>query len=403
MNILIINDKLFCGGTEVQCLKEKQILEAKGHKVSYLTFDSEFPYEDDNFSHKYGFYNISVKDRGIKKIYRKLFTDFKIMNRAKKIIRNINPDIIHVNNLYLAPRAQYKSLVGYKCVQTIRDYSAICPLLKCIDKNSEICEGYKFNNCNKECRGVSKILPFKYFNTININNLKSKYILKYISPSEKLNEICINNGYKEVVTINDVFTMDNIEDFCIPLEDGPKKYIYIGGVDDKKGIFRLVNVFKKFEKDKNVELTIIGSGDYDKVQQLENIISDNKKIKYAGRLDHSRVINLLKTSYSVVVPSICMDNYPNTVIEGMATSNLVIGSNRGGIEEMLADGRGIIFDINKEESFLNALEYSYNINHDEYLEIAKKSREYVLTNNSISTYYNKIINIFNMCLEDSIQ
>ena len=95
----------------------------------------------------------------------------------------------------------------------------------------------------------------------------------------------------------------------------------------------------------------------------------------------------------MVVPSIWMENYPTTVLEGMLSKNLILGSNRGGIPDMLANSRGIIFDIEKSESVIETLDRICNMDNKEYSDIVVDAYNYTKKNNSYDTYYKRIIEV----------
>ncbi|MFT8316566.1 MAG: glycosyltransferase [Clostridium sp.] len=391
MKILIMNDLLICGGAETQSRREKDILESKGNEVYLLTFDYNFPKNDVNYNSKKLFFNIPIKNSGINKIKRKLFFDKELFDSIRRVLNKIKPDIIHINNLYLAPITQYKALDGYKTVQTIRDYYAVCPLSTSIYKNHDICRGVKYNNCILKCSNY-KIIIKKYMHN-NINKLRKKHINKFICPSEKLTQYCIDHDYN-IECVNNPFDFSKVNNFNKRVDYSFKKYMYYGNINEEKGIFRLLESFDKFSKGKNVKIIIAGKADNVNLNKLKPYLNSDK-IQYLGFISYDKIIEQLQEIYSVIVPSLWMENYPNTVLEGMCTECLVLGSNRGGIPDMLKDNRGIIFDILDTKEIVGALEKSYNMNIDEYKSIVKNAKEYATYNNSINKYYERLINCFN--------
>ena len=79
-----------------------------------------------------------------------------------------------------------------------------------------------------------------------------------------------------------------------------------------------------------------------------------------------------------------------TCLEGMANRLLVIASDRGGMKEQLADGRGIIFHFGISE-MVDALHRAENLASDEYKNITDKAYEYVRWNNSYEMYYERLL------------
>lgn len=391
MKIAIMNDLLICGGAEMQSRREKEILESKGHEVYLVTFDHNFHINDTIYNQNNGFFNIPVENTGVGKIKSKLCFNKELYNKIRTVLEKLKPDIIHVNNFYLASITQYRSLKGFKAVQTIRDYSAVCPLSTCIYKNYNICKGIKYNNCILKCSNY-KILIKKYIYNITYK-LRKKYVHEFICPSEKLTEYC-KDHYYNIECINNPFDFSKINKFDKMIDYDTKKYMYYGAVNAEKGVFKLLEAFNKFSINRNVKLIIAGKADKINFNKLKPYLK-NSKIEYSGFLSYDKIMKKLQEIYSVIVPSLWMENYPNTVLEGMCTECLVLGSNRGGIPDMLKDNKGIIFDILNTNDIVKVLEKSYNMSIEEYKSIVLNAKKYAMYNNSINKYYERLINCFN--------
>jgi glycosyltransferase involved in cell wall biosynthesis len=61
-------------------------------------------------------------------------------------------------------------------------------------------------------------------------------------------------------------------------------------------------------------------------------------VELRGLLDHTSVIDLLRTACVVVVPSIVPDCCPTVVLEAMAVGRPVVASASGGIVDLVDDG-----------------------------------------------------------------
>lgn len=398
MKIVIMNDLLTYGGAEMQSKREKEILQSKGHDVFLMTFDYNFPSNDSEYNEINGFYNIPIKNEGRLKIKRKLFFDKKLYKKIKIILDKLNPDIIHINNFYLAPITQYNAVKGYKTVQTIRDYLAVCPLSTCIYKDYSICKGKKYNNCLKKCRNYEIAIKTYMYN--KAYKLRQKNINKFICPSEKLTQYCKEHKYN-IACINNPFDFTKLNNFKKNINNDIKQYMYYGLINEKKGIYKLLDAFSKFCQDKNAELIIAGKADDDNLSRLKPYLI-NKKIKYLGYLNYNQIIKQLQDIYSVIVPSLWLENYPNTVLESMCTETLVLGSNRGGIPDMIKEDKGIMFDILNEKNIIDVLNKSYNMSIEEYVKITKKAKSYTTYNNSIDKYYERLISCFNDVIDNKV-
>lgn len=392
MRILIVNDLLVSGGAEMQGLREKKILEENGHEVFYLTFDIKFPENDVKFNEKNGFFNIPINNMDGIKIIKKLILNKKLFKKIIFTIDRIRPDIIHVNNLYLAPITQYRAIAEYKnVIQTIRDYSAVCPKNTCIKKDMTVCRGTKYNECLGVCgeniKGKMKIIKNSY-----INKIRKKSIFNFICPSEKLTQYCSDHDY-DIDCINNPFDFDKLNNFSKKVNFKRKKYLYYGSINEDKGVIPFIEAFEKFKKDKiDVELILAGKIDV-KIEEIIRKYIEDEKVTYLGYLKYEHMIEVLQEVYSIVVPSQWMENYPNTVLEAKATGTLVIGSSRGGIPELIKNEK-FIFDTNDINDINRVLENTYIVSEDEYFKITNENLIECKATNNIDTYYKKIINKF---------
>jgi glycosyltransferase involved in cell wall biosynthesis len=98
------------------------------------------------------------------------------------------------------------------------------------------------------------------------------------------------------------------------------------------------------------------------------------------------------TNYDfIIVPSVWMENYPTTVLEAMAYGVVVIGTDRGGIAEMLDDSRGYVYKFGDNSSINEVFNRVFSISQEEYDRIREKAYCYVKENNSYETYYKRLI------------
>lgn len=388
MKILIINEKLLEGGAEQSCLKMKKLLEEHKNDVQYLTFDDKFDIKIKDVTNSKNIINIKVNNNLINKMIFKPILYLKI----RKVLKEVSPDKIILNNIFCSPITQLKALKGYEVYQIIRDYTVVCPKMTSVKMDYSICKGYNYEKCVKECvYHNSKVQLILKLNLVKrMEKLRKKIIKKVISPSENLNKYLIDYGY-ETCCINNPMDIKCQEIGEKKFNTGTKQYIYVGMINENKGIYRVLDVYKKFSQNKDVNLKILGKCTTKQDEEiLYKYIEENNKITYLGYKNHDEVVKELKKADFLIVPSLWIENYPTTALEGMLYKCLVIGSNRGGIPEIIGNNRGYLFNILDEENVFEVLEQVYNINEKEYIDITQRAYNYVIKNNSYDEYYKKI-------------
>lgn len=399
MILLIINELYQYGGAEMQTQREAKIFREKGHEVYIMTLDPNC--ENGWISKEH--INIARNDNKYCEQYQRLFADKEITKKLCNIINQINPDYIHINNAYDHYFSIFEVVKGYKSFQTIRDYSAVCPNGLSIHNDLSLCGGYtSCNECFKKCvvkkdnkiKAMWQLICFLRKKSVRKTNVK-----KFVCPSQMLTDYCNRQGIKTKCINNPFdFSMTSKINTSKNIDFEQKIFLYYGQLVEHKGVGQLIKAFSIFAKDKeNVELQLVGRMPDEYKPILDELINHygNGKIKYIGTLKYEDMIKKLLTVHTVVIPSLWMENYPNTALEAAVLQCLVLASDRGGMREIVQDDR-FIFDVLNQNSIIEKLYLAYDISFDEYRKITERNMLRVRDNNTMEKYYDRLI----YCLEN---
>lgn len=386
MKILIINEYDVAGGTEVQTKREYDMWKMKGDNP-YCIFLRK---NSDIYSNDTNIFFYPQKIGKVRNLKGKFFLDKKLYKFVEHKIEEINPDVIHINNVFYSPYAIYKAAGSRKCLQTLRDYKVVCPKSTKCFYNWEICNQRMGKGCIKciffskgafsKIRVLGQCICF-----LRVDKYRRRCVDKFITPSEKLREYCINVDLP-TICISNPFDFSILKGFTKKLGE-IKIFLYYGKVADFKGIKQLVQAFNVFSINKSVELHIVGQCDDNILKWIKK--EKNSKIKVFGRMKHNDVLEKLQSVYAVVVPSLWIENYPNTVLEGFATECIVLASNRGGMLEQV-NNENCIFDVLDHADIIEKLEYAYYLAEDERERIIDRQKKYLQCHNRIESYYSKL-------------
>lgn len=391
MRVLLINEFDSCGGTEIQSKREIKMMSEKCFEYYYLTFDPNYVSNEQEKNH----YNIPISFNNFKKIYHRIFTSKKYTRMISKIINEIKPEVIHINNLVNLPLDVYKSVMNYPTFQTIRDFGAVCPKSTCIFNDFSACKGYKNHNCKKCLKSLD--LKVKYTILKKINKYRLNAVNKFICPSQALTDLCTLNGIK-TNCVNNQFDFSIIKKEAATYDK--KTFMYYGKISEDKGVTLLINAFNKIIKEySDYKLIFIGAIDKKYETTFNQLILHNENITYLGLMKNAEIMDIYKDIYCVVVPSLWLENYPNTVLESIANKTLVIGSNRGGIPELIGYD-DLLFDITKEEDLYSKIKYAIELDKDKYIEFTENRYNFIMNNNSSDAYCNKLIQLMNSLIND---
>ena len=168
---------------------------------------------------------------------------------------------------------------------------------------------------------------------------------------------------------------------------------YLGRLSKEKGILNLIEAIGDIP---DAKLLIAGDGP--ERERIDAYISEHKldgRITLLGYQNQDSIHKYITNSRFVVIPSICNENCPYSVLEAMEIGKPIVASRIGGIPELIADGEnGYLYkadDINELKEKLTLL-----LDDDEKVNsFAQKSRELYESYYSPDSYYNELIKIYN--------
>lgn len=286
-----------------------------------------------NFYHR--FQDLPKYKRLLKPLHYLLDTYNPIMGSAlEEIIKIEEPKIVHTNNLYgLSPIIwQIARRRKINVIHTIRDHQMICARGHMYRKN-KLCKHQCFT-----CRLLTlsrKEMSENVDVAIGISNyILENHLKKGIFQSCLHSEVIFN----PIVSSSPVIPKMKV--------NKPIRFLYLGGIFEAKGFNLLKNTFSKLTHyNGEWELWVAGPGEI--------------KAKHKGNIQFLGVVDskyLYPQVDVVIVPSLLNEAFGRVIVEANSFGLPVIGTNRGGIPELIKHGEtGYIFDPNIEDDFLNQL------------------------------------------------
>ena len=361
MRILQIHNKYIeKGGEDTVVANEYLLLQQNGHEVELCTFDNH----DLEGLSKFSLLSQTLFNR---KSYRKV----------QAHIAAFQPDVVHIHNIYYAASAAIFWAIKRKqipAVMTIHNYrlgciqgllfrdNAVCQL--CLDKKSSF-YGLKYR-CFKN--SLLQSLQLTLVNKINqwtirhLNPVK-KYIFLADFTKNLLSPILYLKNTEGVLKPNYV----NDFGFTKPSERSDF-YLFVGRLNEQKGVKELLAAFKTSGK----KLEIIGSG------PLEDLVKEaaamHPNIQYLGYANNAYIIEKLKKSKALIVPSLTYEGQPMTILEAFSTGTPVLAANTKNLDTLIAVGQnGFLFDATQPESLSNALNVFENFHQSDLYHNARQT------------------------------
>lgn len=320
-------------------------------------------------------------------------------NEVKKIVEENNLDIVHIHNFYpLLTPSVFKAAKdgGAKIVHTLHNYRQWCisgifyrdgyGVCELCTKSNFSLQGI-FSKCFRKSmiQSVLAQLSFWYYRTTKVfDNIDYFFVLTNFQ-KEKVKSLGID-GSKIILKPNSLqMSFDDIA-------KDKKDYIYVGRLEESKGIFELLKVWEKLD-DKYI-LTIIGGGDIE-----EDLRSKYNKsnIIFKGKCSREETLQNISKSKYLIQPSIWYETFGLTIIEAMSFGVPVIGFDIGTRRDFIRDGiNGFLSNI---DDLKDVIEKSFD--YEEYENLSKEAIE------TAKMYENdymieKQIKIYNDILENKI-
>ena len=142
------------------------------------------------------------------------------------------------------------------------------------------------------------------------------------------------------------------------VERGPGerlRILYVGRLHSTKGVNLLLAAAAALAKKYSFTLTVVGSGPDETALRATYAAAD--WCRFTGFVSQAEISNIMMNSDVLCIPSIWLENSPGVVIHALSLGLPVMGSDKGGIPELIADHKnGLLFPANDAEALRAALE-----------------------------------------------
>lgn len=185
--------------------------------------------------------------------------------------------------------------------------------------------------------------------------------------------------------------------------------LFVGSLEERKGVFELARELNYFYRNNTKFLTLFIGEDTKRNRFQEstkkiimNILHEeyHDKIKFLGHLKQEELFELYKKAKLAIFPSL-YENFPYVLLEAMLNNCLCMGSIYGGMKEIITDGEnGLLCNPKKPFDISLKMEKIFD-NYDEYLKKVnnkKKLKKYdnLVIAKEVLKYYKNVIKKWEM-------
>ncbi len=399
MRVLLVNKFYYPrGGDCIYTIELEKLLISKGNDVALFSmhhpsnqiskFDRYFPSHID-------FNRRSL--RGLISLLVRPFGALEVREKFTRLLNDFKPDIVHLNNIH----SQLSPVIALIChnrgipvVWTLHDYKLICPayLFLSNGKPCEACLEKKWSVIRKRCiknnlyASLVAYFEAKHWNASKLDELTDRFI----SPSKFLKDKMVQGGFNsdKIAVLHNFVNVTKQAEFK---ETNKTYYCYVGRLSSEKGVKTLLEAASGLE---GYNLKIIGAGPMEEELIAENRI---KHVEFLGHRSGAELKNLISGSKFLVLPSEVYENNPLTILEALSLGIPVLGSDMGGIPELIMPGfNGLLFEAGNVQDMRSKIEYLWQ-NSNQFLhdEISHSAQ---LSFNS-EHYYERISDIYKSAIQ----
>ena len=398
MKVLMVNKFLYPnGGSETYIFKLGEALVQRGHQVEYFGMEHEGrcvgnsvnAYTADMDFHNAG--RLTKLTYPLKTIYS---SDAR--KKIRLVLDDFAPDVVHLNNFnyQLTPSiileiVKWRKETGRSCriVFTAHDYQLVCPNHMCNNPNThencEKCLTGSFFSCTKgKCIHGSTAKSF--IGTLEASFWKLKGTYRYIDTF-----ICCSQFMKTKLDSNPLFAKKTvaIHNFIdqIPWVDTQKEdyILYFGRFSEEKGIRTLVEAARRMPE---VNFVFAGKG------PLEDLVNNVDNIKNVGFKSGAELSDLIRRARASVYPSEWYENCPFSVMESQLYGTPVIGTDIGGIPELIRVGEtGLLYNSGDVDALCDQIHVLWQ-DDDKARQMHEACKD--LSFESIDEYMDRLLKIY---------
>lgn len=171
---------------------------------------------------------------------------------------------------------------------------------------------------------------------------------------------------------------------------GTVRLLFLGWVDEEKGVLDLIHVLSELVPTHDFHLTIAGKGNAEVC--LKNIVHESSltsRVTFSGWVQDEDLNNLMTDSDVLILPS-WAEGLPNAMVESMAAGLAVGVSAVGNIPDVIRDGKeGLLFPARDRESLKMVITCLID-DLDLRLHLAKNAHQFAEENFSVEPAVLKI-------------
>lgn len=311
-------------------------------------------------------------------------------------IRRFQPDVIHVHNTFplISPSLYWAAeRAGVPVVQTLHNFRLMClnALFLREGKVCEDCMGHVpwrgvTRACYRGSHAASAALAVMLALHRGLGTYRSK-VARYIA----LNEFCRGKFIEGGLPADRVVVKPNFVDFDAPAPAPRAGLLFVGRLSVEKGVATLAKAMTRLP-----DATLRVAGEGPEAGLLDGVLG----VARLGSQPGEAVRDEMSRALALVVPSICYENFPRTIVEAFACGLPVIASRIGALADIVTDSKtGLLFEPGDPRDLADKMAWAL-ANPVQMAEMGRKARAQYEAEFSAAVNYRRLMEIYDGVLAE---
>lgn len=275
-------------------------------------------------------------------------------HKVAELITHERIDVVHCHNTFplISPAVYWAAArARVPVVQTLHNFRLICPQALMLRNGvpCEDCVGHVpwrgvMHGCYRESKIQTGVLAGMLTTHRVLGTWRNK-VTRYIA----LNEFCRQKFIQGGLPADRIVVKPNFVDAGPASLNGERRgALYVGRLSQEKGIRVLADAMRKLQG--RVALTVAGTG------PQADLLAGLPGVTLLGALPSDQVLRLMRQAQMLVLPSICYENFPRTLVEAFGCGLPVLASRLGAMAHLVEEGlNGTLFEPGNSDALSIAM------------------------------------------------
>lgn len=312
-----------------------------------------------------------------------------------KVCDAFRPDLIHVHNTFplVSPSVYWAaSRNRVPVVQTLHNFRLLCAQGTFL-RNGTICEDCLgklpwrgvVRKCYRGSVAQSAVLVGMLGAHRAVGTFRNK-VTRYIALSAFSRDRFVQGGLPaDQFRIKPNFVESGFQPDWRDRHGG----LFVGRLSNEKGIETLLEAV---QTGAHSDIEVIGGGPY------EAAVAEGFQERYLGFLPREDIMTRMRSAAFLIVPSICYEQFPTTILEAFSNGLPVIASRLGALSDIVRDGvTGLLFNPGNPEDLATKIAWA-NAHPEEMQNMGRAARAEYEAKYTPSINYQMLMEIY----EDAI-